>query len=112
VPERPDAVRLQIDSYIQSHLADPDLSHGTVVGAHHMSERTLHRLFGGSGRSVTELIRSYRLEGIWADLQSPGLARESIGQIAARWGMHDMPNFTRAFRARYGMTPSETGIGP
>jgi AraC-like DNA-binding protein len=107
-PEHPDAVRLQIDAYIQSHLADPELSHGTVAAAHHMSERTLHRLFGGSDRTVTELIRSYRLEGIWADLQSPRLAKDGISQIAARWGVHDMPHLTRTFRARYGVTPSET----
>jgi hypothetical protein len=44
LPQRPDAVRLQIESYIRAHIADADLSHGKVAAAHHMSKRTLHRL--------------------------------------------------------------------
>jgi AraC-like DNA-binding protein len=107
LPQRPDAVRLQIEAYIRAHIADAGLSHGTVAAAHHMSERTLHRLFDDSGQTVTELIRSCRLDGILADLQSPASAQEAISQIAARWGIHDMPHLTRAFRARYGMSPSE-----
>jgi AraC-like DNA-binding protein len=107
LPDRPDAVRLQIDAYVQAHLGDARLSHSKVASAHHMSERTLHRLFDESGQSVTELIRSYRLDGILADLCSPGSAQDTISRIAARWGMHDMPHFTRAFRARYGVSPSQ-----
>jgi AraC-like DNA-binding protein len=107
LPQRPDAVRLQIENYIRAHIADPGLSHGKVAAAHHMSERTLHRLFDDSAQTVTELIRSCRLEGILADLQSPASAGEAISRIAARWGIHDMPHLTRAFRARYGMSPSE-----
>jgi AraC-like DNA-binding protein len=39
--------------------------------------------------------------------QGPAAVRDSISQVAARWGVHDMPHFSRAFRARYGMTPSQ-----
>src|SRR5215472_13361162 len=80
LPGRPDAVRLQIEAYIQAHIAEPDLSHAKVAAAHHMSERTLHRLFGG-GHSVTDLIRLYRLDGIRGELTSPASAGETIGQI-------------------------------
>ena len=106
-PDRPDAVRLQVDAYIQAHLADPGLCHQAVAGAHHMSGRTLHRLFGEPGPTVTELIRGYRLDRVHADLLSPASAGLSISRVAARWGLFDMPHFSRAFRARYGMTPSE-----
>ena len=105
--ERPDTVRLQVDTYIQAHLSDPGLCHRTMAEAFHMSERTLHRLFGEAEQSVTGRIRSYRLDAILADLRSPGSANDSISRIAARWGVHDMPHLVRAFRARYGMTPSE-----
>jgi AraC-like DNA-binding protein len=105
--ERPDTVRLQVDTYLQAHVSDPGLCHRTVAEAFHMSERTLHRLFGGAGQSVTGRIRSYRLDAILADLRSPGSANDSISRVAARWGVHDMPHLVRAFRARYGMTPSE-----
>ena len=107
LPQRPDAVRLQVEAYIRAHIADADLSHSKVAAAHHMSERTLHRLFDEADQTVTELIRSYRLDGILSDLRSPGSAGDAISRIAARWGIHDMPHFTRTFRARYGMSPSE-----
>jgi AraC-like DNA-binding protein len=106
-PGRPDAVRLQVDAYIQAHLADPGLCHQAVAEAHHMSGRTLYRLFGEPGPTVTELIRGYRLDRVHADLLSPASAGLAISRIAARWGLFDMPHFSRAFRARYGMTPSE-----
>jgi AraC-like DNA-binding protein len=106
-PETADAVRLQIDAWIRAHLAEPGLCHARVAAAHHMSGRTLHRLFSEPGPTVTELIRGYRLDRILADLRSPAAARDSISQVAARWGVHDMPHFSRAFRARYGMTPSQ-----
>jgi len=110
--DRPDAVRLQIDSYLRANLADPALSHRTVAAAHHMSERTLHRLFDSTGQSVTDLIRTYRLEGILADLRSPQSADETISRIASRWGLHDMPHLTRSFRTRYGISPSEARKSP
>ena len=106
-PGAADAVRLQVDAYIRAHLAEPGLSHATVAAAHHMSGRTLHRLFSEPGPTVTELIRGYRLDRILAGLRSPATARDSISQVAARWGVHDMPHFSRAFRARYGMTPTQ-----
>ena len=112
LPARPDTVRLQIDAYLQAHLADPALSHGKVAAAHHMSERTLHRLFSEPGQSVTDLIRAYRLDGILGDLRAPGSAHDTISRIAARWGIHDMPHLTRMFRARYGMSPSEARHEP
>jgi AraC-like DNA-binding protein len=107
LPQRADAVRLQVEAYIRAHIADADLNHAKVAAAHHMSERTLHRLFDESGQTVTELIRSGRLDGILADLQSPASAGDAISRIAARWGVHDMPHLTRTFRARYGISPSE-----
>jgi AraC-like DNA-binding protein len=113
LPERPDAVVLAIDAYIRRHLADAGLSHAAVAAAHHMSERTLHRLFEASGQSVTDLIRAYRLDGIMADLRSASSASDTINQVAARWGMHDMPHLTRAFRARFAMTPTQARqLGP
>jgi AraC-like DNA-binding protein len=103
----PDPVRWQVISFIRAHLADAGLSHESVASAHHMSSRTLHRLFSSEQQSVSQLIRTMRLDAIHQDLTSDGLATQSITQIAARWGLHDMPHFTRVFRATYGMRPSD-----
>lgn len=103
----PDLVRWQITSFIRAHLQDPSLTHESVAAAHHMSGRTLHRLFSTEDQTVSRLIRAMRMEAIYHDLKSDQFAEQSITQIAARWGLHDMPHFNRVFRAMYGMRPSD-----
>jgi AraC-like DNA-binding protein len=101
-----DAVRLQVLGYVRAHLADPDLSHARVAAAHHMASRTLHRLFEHEPFTVTDYIRTQRLEAVHRDLTDPLLGNRGIAALAARWGFTDQAHFTRAFRARYGTTPS------
>lgn len=105
-PEDGDAVRLQVEAYIRQHLADPALTPAMIAAAHHMSECSLHRLFGTADHSVAELIRLLRLRAVLRDLRATD---ESIARVAARWGHHDVPLFNRLFKAHYGMTPSEAG---
>jgi AraC-like DNA-binding protein len=109
---QPDTVRWQIESYVRVHLADPALSHESVAAAHHMSSRTLHRLFSTETTTVSQLIRSMRMEAVRRDLTAERFATRSITQIAARWGMHDMPHFNRVFKAVYGIRPSEARTTP
>jgi AraC-like DNA-binding protein len=101
-----EATRLQILGYVRAHLAEPDLTHARVAAAHHMAGRTLHRLFADEPQSVADYIRTRRLEAAMRDLTDPLLAHRSIAAIAAHWCFLGQAHFTRAFHARYGMTPS------
>ncbi|HEX5118378.1 MAG TPA: helix-turn-helix domain-containing protein [Pseudonocardiaceae bacterium] len=103
-PDDGDAVRLQVEAYIRQHLADPARTPALIAVAHHMSERSLHRLFGTADHSVAALIRLLRLGAVLRDLRATD---DSIARVAARWGHHDMPHFNRLFKAHYGMRPSE-----
>jgi AraC-like DNA-binding protein len=109
--EAADALRLQILGYVRTHLSNPDLSHAQVAAAHHMAGRTLHRLFEHEPCTVTDYIRTQRLEAVHRDLTDPLLRNRSIATLAARWGFTDQAHFTRAFRARYGTTPSHARRG-
>jgi AraC-like DNA-binding protein len=102
-----DAQRLQVLAYVRAHLADPGLTHARVAAAHHMAARTLHRLFEHEPHTVTDHIRAGRLEAARRDLADPLLARRSIAAIAARWCFPGQAHFTRAFHARFGITPSQ-----
>jgi AraC-like DNA-binding protein len=102
-----DAARLRVLAYVRAHLADPDLSHAAVAAAHHMAPRTLTRLFEHEPATVSEYIRSRRLHAVRRDLGDPLLAGRSIAAVAARWCFTDQANLTRAFRAEFGLTPSE-----
>ncbi|MFI9615807.1 helix-turn-helix domain-containing protein [Streptomyces sp. NPDC052023] len=100
---------LKIQDFIGRHLGDTDLSPATVAAAHHISLRTLHRLFHqhAHGTTVAAYIRRQRLARAQRDLADPRLSTRPVHAIAARWGFPRPADFTRAFRTHYGSTPSE-----
>ncbi|MFJ5546572.1 helix-turn-helix domain-containing protein [Streptomyces sp. NPDC093225] len=110
------ALLKRIDSFIDHHLADPDLDPAAIAARHNISVRTLHQLFrdrarrepGGPGsESVAAAVRSRRLERCRADLARPELADRPVHAIAAHWGLPNAAAFSRSFRAAYGQTPTE-----
>lgn len=98
---------LAVHAYIERHLADPDLSLDKVATAHHLSVRSLQRLFQEQCMSVTEWIRNRRLERCRRDLVDPLFVGQSIHTIAASWQFTSQAHFTRLFRSTYGLTPGE-----
>lgn len=105
------ATRLRIESFVERRLADPALDPAAIAAAHHISLRTLHRLFAADGETVHQSIRRRRLERCRRDLRSPLLAGQPIGLIAARWGFTDPAHFSRSFRAAYGVSARDYRAG-
>ncbi|WP_285497981.1 helix-turn-helix domain-containing protein [Actinomadura sp. NBRC 104425] len=97
---------LRIHAFIERSLGDPELSPGLIAAAHHISLRSLHRLFAEQGTTVSDWIRTRRLEQCRRELASVDHRHLAIHTIAARWGYTHPGNFTRAFHAAYGLTPS------
>ncbi|MGI8336410.1 helix-turn-helix domain-containing protein [Actinomadura scrupuli] len=91
--------------FIQQRLGDPALSPATVAAAHHISARSLHRLFHAHGLTVVGWIRARRLERCRRDLADPLLAARPVHAIAARWGLTDAAHFSRIFKSAYGLSP-------
>ncbi|MFI2273929.1 helix-turn-helix domain-containing protein [Catenuloplanes sp. NPDC020197] len=87
-------------------LTDPDLTPMTLAGELNVSVRTLQRAFAAEGRSASAYIRDQRLEQVHRALASPG-RRLALSTIAARWRFADHAHLTRAFRQRFGYTPSD-----
>ncbi|OEV08472.1 helix-turn-helix domain-containing protein [Streptomyces nanshensis] len=98
---------VRVHAFIQRQLADPDLGPDLIAEAHHVSRRTLHRLFQSQGTTVGAFIRRHRLERARHDLADPALAARPIHAVAARWGFRRAADFTRAFRTAYGVPPRE-----
>lgn len=98
---------MDITSFIERHLGDTGLTAGEVAAAHHISIRSLHRLFQQHGMTVRSWIREQRLERCRRDLADPLKHHVPIQAIAARWGFPRPADFTRVFRALHGMTPSD-----
>lgn len=100
--------RHRVAEYVRHHLHDPSLSPATVAAALHMSARSLHRLFEDEDDTFSRYVRRSRLEAIRRDLADPVLGDRSIAALAARHGVADQSWLSRAFRAEYGVSPSES----
>jgi AraC-like DNA-binding protein len=71
-----------------------------------MSVRLLHKMFAAAGRSFGDTLRELRLEHGRKCLA--GMARRvTILEIALESGYGNLSCFSRAFRQRYGLSPSE-----
>ncbi|WP_422740354.1 helix-turn-helix domain-containing protein [Micromonospora sp. WMMD729] len=99
------ALRARVVDFIDRHLGSAELNPRSVAAAHHISLRTLHRLFEGEETTPAEFIRAKRLERCRRDLTNPLQAHQPVHLIAARWGFPDKAHFSRVFRARYGHSP-------
>ncbi|QNP68404.1 helix-turn-helix domain-containing protein [Streptomyces roseirectus] len=101
------ALTLRIKEFVRRNLADPDLTPAAIAAAHHVSRSYLYRLFQEEGLTVASYLREQRLKNARRDLADPALRDLPIHAVAARWGFPRAAEFTRAFRAAYGDTPSD-----
>jgi AraC-like DNA-binding protein len=101
------ALRARIDRYIEQNLSDRDLTAEQIAAAHHISLSHLYKIYRPNGMTIAAWIRHRRLERCRSDLADPKLRSEPVHKIAARHGLGGPSEFSRSFRARCGMTPSE-----
>jgi AraC-like DNA-binding protein len=110
------AHRAAAHSYIEEHLADPNLGANEVATAIGISERQLSRVFAADGTSVPRQILSRRLQLAHSILRAsaPGTSPESDGgpapavaDVAARCGFTSATYFSHAFRQHFGYRASE-----
>ncbi|GAA2491271.1 helix-turn-helix domain-containing protein [Actinocorallia cavernae] len=98
-----------VRAFVRHHLHDPDLTPSKIAEAHHVSLSYLHRLFTRDSQGVTlaAYIRRQRLAKAYRDLTDPALRTLPIHAVAARCGINQASAFTRAFKAAYGISPSD-----
>lgn len=104
----PRSLKAAAMALIDQHLHDPRLSPDWLAGKLGCSRATLYRAFATTGRGVADLIADRRYERAWQQLVgNPGA---SISEVAMACGLYDTVNFSRGFRRRHGMTPSEARV--
>lgn len=104
VPGKTQCDRLK--RYIESQLADPDLSVEAIAEQCQMSVRSVHRAFAENiGDTVSEYIWRRRLAHCAVSLRDPGQSHRSITDIALSWGFGNSSHFSRAFRLSMGTSP-------
>lgn len=94
-------------AYIERRLGDPTLSIADVADALSLSQRHLGRIFAAHDTTVGQTIQEQRLQRTMELLTSSDGASMTAAEIALRSGFTSPSHFSRVFRGRYGMTPTE-----
>lgn len=92
---------------IATNLAQKNLSAQMLANRHGISPRYVNMLFDAEGFSVSEYVLTQRLTQAHRMLSDPRLVKRAISAIAYDVGFHDLSYFNRAFRRRYGVTPTD-----
>ena len=92
-------VESQISQHLQAGNTTPDL----IASDLNMGTRTLQRLLKEDGTSFKEILKLLRQEHAKNLLDT----REPIAQIASRLGYDDPGTFSKAFKAWFGLSPSD-----
>lgn len=103
--ERPTLERVQ--THIIEHLADPALTPESVAEALDICRRTLYGLFEHSELTPRAFIQRVRLIRASTLLREAAWCEASVSQVARHCGFADAAAFSRAFRAHFGVAPSD-----
>lgn len=101
------AHRARIVTHVRENLRDPNLCVAQIAKAVGLSEDYIGKLFRGQTMSLSRWIWHLRLNACARDLRDPRLGSRTVGEIGFSWGFNDASHFTRRFRDRYRMPPSE-----
>jgi AraC-like DNA-binding protein len=93
--------------YLRGELGNPNLTPELIAARFGISRRYLYVTLAQLGVSLGDWLREERLKSAAQSLRDPALAIVSVAAIARRAGFVDHSTFSRAFRARYGCTPTE-----
>lgn len=103
----PEVLRLRVRQYIESHLADADLTIERIARELRCSKRYLHRVFEGEDATVERYIWRSRLLRCKQSLERNPSCGSSISATAYHWGFNSTAHFSRLFKAEFGVTPSQ-----
>jgi AraC-like DNA-binding protein len=103
----PEAVLAKIHSYIAGHISDPDLTVSRLAEVAGVSTRHLSRLFTTQGTPPGQYVLDARLDGARRMLADPRYDNLTVASIGHRVGVLDPTVFGRAFRRKFGVSPSE-----
>lgn len=104
---RQSALLNRIYAYLEENFMDSDLTPEKVANANKISIRYLHSLFSQSGTTVLKWVWERRLRAARNDLLDPSQVQARISEIAFRRGFNDSAHFSRSFRNRFGISPTE-----
>ena len=101
-----EALMRRIRAFIANNLLDTRLNNSRIAESQGISVRYLHKLFENQEESIHEMILNRRLAIAHDLLLGSGKTKPTIESVAYHVGFSGAPHFSRAFKARYGVCPS------
>jgi AraC-like DNA-binding protein len=102
----------KVQRFIQRNLHRHDLNVADIALGTNLSRAQLYRHFTSQSKSVYATLREERLQKGLSYLARSENDRLSIGAIAYACGFSDQAVFSKLFRQRFGLTPSEARSRP
>lgn len=99
------ARRVQIKRYIEANLDDPEMTPRSIAAAFRISPRYLHMLFAEDDESVSHYVLRRRLEQCAKQMTDILWRKQTITEIAFRWGFNNATHFARVFKEHFAMSP-------
>lgn len=93
--------------YIDTHLCEPELCAEQCAEAVGISLRYFFRLLELHGVRFRSYVQEQRLVRVCHAMERAAGKRVNLASIAFQNGFNDASHFSQAFRARYGISPSE-----
>lgn len=97
---------------LEARLGDAELSIDDIGQMEGLSTRYVQKLFKVGSTTFSEYLKERRLERCRIDLANRALAHFTIAELCFRWGFGDAANFSRAFTARFGISPKAFRADP
>jgi AraC-like DNA-binding protein len=97
----------RIRNYVKTQLRDPNLSVESVALEVGLSSRYIHRLFTTEVMPLMKWVWMERLDHCCRDLSLGSMRNRSVSEIAFYWGFNNPAHFSRAFRNRFGQSPTD-----
>jgi AraC family transcriptional activator of tynA and feaB len=103
----PEFHRRRIREYILQHLCNPMLDVEMIARGVGLSVRYIHHLFQNEPASLMQWAHMKRLERCRELIVDRRLRHRKISQIAYDAGFNDLAHFSRCFRKRFQLSPSQ-----
>ncbi len=97
---------------VEARLGDAELTLDAVAALEGLSPSYVQKLFRAASAGFADYLKVRRLERCRLDLANRALAHFTIAELCFRWGFNDAANFSRAFTARFGVSPKAYRAAP
>ena len=112
VAKRPEAQQMnhmfrELLNFMNRNISNPELSPRLAATELGISTRYVHKLLAHCGTTFSAYLTAQRLEHIKSELIALSGQHIPVSLLAFEWGFNDLSTFNRAFKHRFGCTPSD-----